>query len=351
MAPNNNVSSHKATGPNGHSLSDTEEEEDGMDEYNDDRAGNEEENSVDNDQLFAELDRQDQLREVIDLNEQHDNEQALHDTNDDTSSLDSQDDVLEPIPDEMKIQLNFRRGNPKVAPGEKLHLRSISKWPPKSLCIPEAMATMSSWPGLTTALIKSGPISNSKASSGGTILGQATYRKNNPRVKTPIEIEIYAYLKDITVKQTRTIQRQTRGAIEDANRRINEARQAGRLSMGPITQTMFSRDLASRVGGLDEDQPIQPPPDTPLYNQSRLLDERLAEVDRQDATLRRRHDRARINLYAPGCQDHGVIYDMDIGDLRKALGFDLSRIRQTTRDLTPPPIPRPREDVPDTDHS
>lgn len=163
---------------------------------------------------------------------------------------------------------------------------------------------------------------------------------------TKVVVNIFVYLKDTASNEGKTLKRQSRVDIEDANRRLNEARAAGNLNIGQLTQTIYSRELASATQ--DITQPIPPPPDNPLYRQAQSLDDQLDGIRRRAATGRQSRDIVPVKFLYP--DDQWVTMKMDLTEIRRALGFDLTRIGERTRDPEPPVVTRPATDVPDIDH-
>ncbi|KAI9235109.1 MAG: hypothetical protein BYD32DRAFT_438591 [Podila humilis] len=299
---------------------------------------------------------------------------------DEDGSQEEQD--IESMPESITIRLNFRRGQPSSESENNTKLRRIKSWPPQTFVhgtsdgynvflaritdfIDQIRAKKEfrgiQWWSTATPYIK--PTHTSRQDKYSPLTpddfqqrisrawrSEMSHKKNSSDT-TPVEVDIFAYLKDTAGKDAQTILRQSRSRIEEANRRLNEARIAGTMPIGPVTQTIYSRELASQVRD-QSDEPIPPPPHNPLYTQSRRLDERLAERQQQQqqqqqaATSEGSRDMISVRVVLSG--DHWVQVDMT--EIRKALGFDLIRLGETTRDPTPPPVERPATDVVDIQH-
>lgn len=172
-------------------------------------------------------------------------------------------------------------------------------------------------------------------------------RERLAKKRFPVRVHVYIYLRDPVGEGSKTLKRQKQVEIEEANRLINEARAAGTLNIGNVTQTLYARKLASSTTRKDDD-PIPPPPDNTLYRQTANLDNRLADLRR-----RREADEQESQDIVPlkvRLGDQWVTIPIDITEIRKALGFDLVRIGETTRDVLTEPIAAPDIDVPDTEH-
>lgn len=335
----------------------------------------------DNDRIFQELEDYDRLNPLQDLDDPLEEQPIPLDT-DGTSSDESQDDGEDNLPEIATIRLNFRRGDPNPPAGAKKDLRSIKNWPQKSFPfrISEGynmfMARINDyidqiravkeyrgvrwWDG-TQPYIRPTVSARQKDFSpihsddvqpqlNRVLQSIMKYNNKNPgKEALPFIIDVFVYLKDTAGKQAQTVQRQSQSNIEEANRRINMAREAGRFDLGAVEQTLYSRD-ASLVYGQQADVPIPPPPRTPLYEEARRLDARLAEERRRRATSQASRDIAVVKLYNVGERDHWINMEVDVMDIRRVLGFDLARIGEITRDPVPPPVTRPIEEVMDIQH-
>jgi hypothetical protein len=164
----------------------------------------------------------------------------------------------------------------------------------------------------------------------------------------PVTVNVFIYLKDTNPNEGKSVVRPSQSGIEEANRRINEARQQGGANPGPIEQTIYARDIASSTT-LDPNQPIPPPPDNPLYNQARRLDRQIAERREARGAAAQESDNI-ATIMVLQAHDVWVPYSMDITDLRRVLGYDLTRIAERTRDPDPPPVIPPTLDFEDTEH-
>jgi hypothetical protein len=297
-----------------------------------------------------------------------------------TSSAGSRSPELQneiPVPDSITICVNFRRGQ-KPTQDSDTNLRRIKNWPPQSFTyrngdgfnllhgrIADFIDGIRAkkeyrgvqWWDTETPYIKS-THSARQAKYVALTPGdfqqliknawRSEYKNSKKDPTTPVAVQVFAYLKDTAFgNEGKTIQRQSRARIEEANRLLSEARTSGGQDYGGrVTQTIYSRDIASRVGEMDDLPP--PPPNNPVYRQARQLDARIAEVQQQRATTERNRDVVTVKVLYPG--DHWVPIQIDIAEVRTSLGFDLTRIGETTRDPSPPPIARPSVDIVDTDH-
>ena len=350
------------------------------DEENVDETENRRGSFADNDSIFQELANNDLFQQIDGADGFPGAEPGLQDA-EVASSQESQDEDEIPLPETTSVRINFRCGNPSPPPGTKLDLRGRKNWPPKSFeCrigdgynlfharindfIDQIRAVKEyrgvKWWEDTQPYIK--PTVSARQKDFSPIYPEdlqpqlkralrsiMKYNQKHPEKTLPIVLDVYVYLKDTAGKQMQTVQRQSQKNIEEANQQINQARETGRFDIGPITQTVYSRHLASQVAP-PSDQSIPPPPNTPLYNQARDLDERIADLQRQRARSQARRDVAKLRLFAPGDPEHWMSVEADVSDLRRVLGFDLVRIGETTRDPAPELPARPTEDVVDIQH-
>ncbi|KAI1294089.1 hypothetical protein EDD11_008217 [Mortierella claussenii] len=382
-APGTQPRQHSSPGPSSRGKRPTpvvdyeEEEDEDVGEERDQAYQSEDDPNMmpNNDRIFQELEDYDRLNPLQDLDDPMEEQPIPLDT-DGTSSDDSQDDGEDILPEVATIRLNFRRGDPNPPVGVKKDLRSIKNWPQKSFPfrISEGynifMARTNDYidqiravkeyrgvrwwdgaqpyirPTVSARQKDFSPIlpDDLQPQLNRVLFSTMKYNKKNPgKEALPFTIDVFVYLKDTAGKQAQTVQRQSQSNIEEANRRINLAQQAGRFNIGPVEQTLYAREVASEYAR-QADLPVPPPPRTPLYDEARRLDTRLVEERQRRARSQASRDIAVVKLYNLGERDHWINMELDVMDIRRVLGFDLARIGEITRDPVPPPVMRPLEE-------
>lgn len=288
----------------------------------------------------------------------------------------SPSEELDSVPEEVTIQLNFRK-----APALAAHNRRVANLPDPApwqynwerdtynlLCA----RIRDSIPKLPGVRWEHGAVPYVKPTRHATAklflqldednflarLKQA-WRMEERRLGEDSEIvlQIFAYL---TYPDTRpyaatgsagrnansTIQRATGPRKAAAAQRLSDAVASGKMTaLGPITQQMFVQRLAQNARQPEPDEDITIP-QTATYVQAQHLDAERARFERtrkaQDQLDQSTFRRVRMRI-------EGDLY-IDVSDLRSILGilqFDLNGLGN----ILPHPVPRPQEDVEDVDHA
>ena len=319
-----------------------------------------------NDDIFASMDRTDQFGDL----------------NSDTNQDDDEDIDLDVLPEVTNIVLNFRKGQPPCVAidgqaEESKNLRKIKDWSPVQIqykrgdgfdiflgYIKSKITDLKrksdkdkdlQWFDSETPYVQPNHSTRQTKFSAltpedfETKVAHAYHaevaRERVSSKRFSIQVHVYVYLKHSS-DGTKTLKRPSQLGIEEANRKISEARAAGTLNIGDIGQVLYARDLASSTTS-NYDQPIPPPPNNALYRQANEIDSRSAAL-RQQRSASSLGSRNIVQVKAR-ITDWEIV-ELDLTEIRRALGFDLTRIGETTRDPTPPPVPEPTVDMPDLDH-